>query len=228
VGGRTFAKIIRYGLLTIGDIANSKRSFLDQLLGKWGLFLNTYANGWDTSPVACVGDEGIIKSVGNSTTCPRDLEDEDDCRIVFMNLAESVAERMRELGLMARTVEISLRTNDLKWITRQMKLQMATHISSDLCEYAMELLRRHFHWEKPLRSIGIRGADLVPIKGKRQLILYQDEVRREKLERIEYTIDGIRKRFGHYSIGRALLKTDTRLGKLNPKEDHIIHPIGYL
>ena len=228
VGRATGAKLAKYGIITIGDIANSNPEILKSHLGKWGLFLHTYANGWDSSPVKNVGMENIIKSVGNSTTCPRDLYDDNDAHIVFQNLAESVAERMREQGLMARTVQVSLRTNDLQWFERQIGLPQPSHISTELCAAAMKLLRENWNWEKPLRSIGIRGTNLVPINQTRQLSMFVDEQKRDKSETVEFTIDDIRRRYGHFSIDRALLLQDEKLGKLNPKSDHIIHPIGYL
>ena len=228
VGRATQAKLTKYGILTIGDIANCDPEYLKGWFGKWGLFLYTYANGMDSSPVAEAGEENVIKSVGNSSTCPRDLENDEDAHIVFQNLAESVAERMRDLGLQAKTVEISLRRNDLSGFIRQKTLDQPTHISTELCATAMSLLRANYNWELPLRSIGVRGANLMPISPARQLSLFTDDIRREKAERLEFTIDTIRRRYGHFAIDRALLRLDGKLGKLNPKEEHTIHPIGYL
>jgi DNA polymerase-4 len=37
-----------------------------------------------------------IKSIGNSTTTPRDLETDEDVKIILYVLAESVAARLRE------------------------------------------------------------------------------------------------------------------------------------
>jgi len=196
--------------------------------GKWGLFLHTYANGQDTSPVAETGGENYIKSIGNSTTCPRDLENDEDAHIVFQNLAESVAERMRDIGMQARTVEVSIRDNELSWITRQTTMPKPTHISTELCSTAMGLLRANHKWDRPLRSIGIRGTNLVPIDIERQLSLFEDEIRRDRAEKLEFVIDDIRRKYGHYAIDRAMLRLDAKLGKLNPKEEHVIHPIGYL
>lgn len=73
VGRATEAKLKRYMIRTIGDIANTSSYFLHFLLGKWGDVLWSFANGEDNSPVAPFWDEGIIKSIGNSTTTPRDL-----------------------------------------------------------------------------------------------------------------------------------------------------------
>ena len=228
VGRATQIALAKYNIKTIGDIATCNPNHLKSWFGKWGLFLHTYANGLDTSPVAEFGEEKVVKSVGNSTTCPRDLENDGDAHIVFQNLAESVAERMRELGLQAGTVEISLRDNELLWFTRQTALPRPTHISAELCSAAMRLLRANYKWDKPLRSIGIRGTNLIPIGAARQLSLFEDEGKRERAEKLEYVIDDIRRRFGHSAINRALAQVDPKLGKLNAKDEHVIHPIGYL
>ena len=228
VGRSTKSQLTKYGINTIGDLADCNPDYLKRWFGKWGLFLHTYANGLDKTPVAVSGSESIIKSIGNSSTCPRDIENNDDAHIVFQNLAESVAERMREQGLMAKTVQISVRSNDLHWFERQQQLQQPTFVSTELCAVAMSLLKKNWNWEKPLRSIGIRGTNLVPMDQPRQINLFYDERRREKAERLELTIDTIRRRYGHYAIDRALLLLDDKLGKLNPIADHTIHPIGYI
>ena len=228
VGRSTKARLMSYGIKSIGDLARCDTATLKSWFHKWGLFLHSYANGLDSSPVADIGMESIIKSIGNSTTCPRDLLNDDDAHIVFQNLAESVAERMREQGLMARTVQISLRTNDLFWFERQMPLPKPSHISTELCDVAMNLLRQNWDWSKPLRSIGIRGTNLMPILEYPQLSLFEDDQKREKVQNLEFVIDDIRRRFGHYSIDRALLLLDDTLGNISPISDHVIHPIGYM
>ena len=62
----------------------------------------------------------------------------------------------------------------------------------------------------------------------RQLSLLEDEAKRARMERMEYTIDGIRRRFGHNAISQALLRFDKKLGRINAKADHTIHPIGFM
>lgn len=53
------------------------------------------ANGWDEDPVCKEGYEAPVKSIGNSTTTPRDLENDLDVWIIQIALAESVAARLR-------------------------------------------------------------------------------------------------------------------------------------
>lgn len=227
VGRATNRKLSGYGIHTIGEIAQTPPQTLQGWLGKWGLILSAFANGQDTSPVARAGDEAIIKSIGNSTTTPRDLENDEDAKIIFYMLCESVAERMRENGLMARTVQISLRDKDLFSFERQIKLPMPTCLAAELHAAAMQLLRANYQWQKPLRSIGVRAADLVPACSPVQLSMFEDTEKRNQLERLERTVDDIRRRFGHYAIGRAVTMEDKTLPSINPKDSHSIHPVGY-
>lgn len=227
VGRATKQKLHSRGVYTIGDIANTDPKYLESWLHKWGLYLHTFANGWDISPVHKTGDEAIIKSVGNSVTAPRDLLNEQDCKIVFMIYAESVAERLRELGLACRTVQISLRDNQLISIERQLTLEWPTNLAVEICAAAMKLLKAHYRWQNPLRSLGVRGMNLVPVVDCVQMSLYEDEARRIKWESLEQTMDTVRNRFGRFSIRRAVSLRDPLLGNLNPRLNEEIHPVGY-
>ncbi len=63
VGRSTFKKLVNVGILTIGDLANSPLTFLKKLLGKWGEYLWTFANGYDSSPVVKLDHTGSIKGM---------------------------------------------------------------------------------------------------------------------------------------------------------------------
>lgn len=121
VGRATAAKLNSYGIKTIGELANTDEKFLKTVLGKNGQTLRDYANGLDISPVRRADEASDVKSVGNSTTTPRDLVDNDDVKIVFRVLCESVATRLREQGIKGKTVTISVRDVNLNSFTRQQK-----------------------------------------------------------------------------------------------------------
>ena len=126
VGPATTRKLSKYGIHTIGELAQTDPQYLQDWFGKLGFVLYSFANGLDTTPVCSTGDEAIIKSVGNSTTAPRDLSCDDDASIIYWMLSESVAERMRDDGFLCRTVQIYVRDNELNWFERQMKLPAPT------------------------------------------------------------------------------------------------------
>lgn len=91
VGPATARKLGRYYVRTIGDLAASDPAFLRHLLGKNGITLQWFALGLDSSPVTAIGAMPLVKSVGNSTTAPRDLTADGEVRVTLYSLAESVA-----------------------------------------------------------------------------------------------------------------------------------------
>ena len=74
--------------------------------------------------------------------------------------------------------------------------------------------------------MGVRAANLVLLDCV-QLSLFPDVAKSQEQERLEEAIDSIRRRFGHFAVQRGVMLTDPALA-INPKEDHIIHPIGFL
>lgn len=66
------------GIRTIGDLAESDETLLVRKLGKMGSILWAFANGYDESPVKLENTSAPVKSVGNSTTTPKDMETDED------------------------------------------------------------------------------------------------------------------------------------------------------
>jgi DNA polymerase-4 len=219
VGGATNEKFKSYGIYTIGDLAKTDPGHVCKILrNKTGEYLWAMACGLDRTPVAHIESAEDIKSIGNSNTMPRDLVNDDDVRAAFYMLGESVAQRMREQGFEAETIKISVRDNELISFERQMKLPRPTNLTAELVPAAMELFKRHYNWFKPVRSLGIRGSDLVAIGGSYQLNIFGNEEKRQRTERLERCVDRIRDRYGHFSLQRAV-HVHERLKSVNANND---------
>lgn len=226
VGRSTSRKLSSVGIRTIGDLANADPSHLHSLLGKMGYVLHGFANGLDDSPVTTDGYHAPIKSIGNSTTAPRDLTCDTDVKIILMALSESVAARLRKNGFCAGVVEISIRDNGLFSFTRQVKLKRATNITDEIMKAAYGLFQSHYLWEHPIRSLGVRGSNLTLDHMPVQLSLFTDEKLRERQEKLDRMTDEIRRRFGYFAIQRAFMKQDEQLSGLDAGT-HTVHPVGY-
>ena len=225
VGRSTKNKLNNRAVFTIGDLAARDVHLLKLALGVWGETLWTFANGLDAAPVAQSGEESFIKSVGNSTTTPRDLVNIEDVKMIVYVLAESVAARLRRHGLKCRTVAVHIRNKELYSFERQGKLPTPSFLASDISGKALELFRQNYTWDRPIRSLGVRGADLVTEHGAVQLDMFApDSAEQEQLER---TLDRLRERFGPYCVRRCALLQDDRLTGFNPKDDHVIHPVSF-
>lgn len=219
VGPATDEKFRRNGIKTIGDLAMSTPENVCRILrNKTGEVLWTMANGLDKTPVASIESVEDIKSIGNSNTMPRDLLNNDDVRAAFYMLGESISERMRETGFEAKTLKISIRDNELLSFERQMKLARPTNLTAEFVPAAMELFKRSYGWARPIRSLGIRGADLVPEGSVYQLNLFDDEAKREKTVSMERCVDRLRGRYGHFCIQRGILMQE-RLKSVNANND---------
>ncbi len=228
VGKATANKLARMGINTIGDLANASETMLVKQLGKWGTYLQIFAQGLDATPVSKMGEASVIKSVGNSTTAPRDLKTEQDVSLVFSVLADSVATRLREQNLKATVVSIWVRNNKLKSWSYQGTLSRPSFLANEFLEKAKQLFKKH-EFNEPLRSLGLNVSGLVFCENleREQLDFFTDEKKRAKSENIERAVDNIRKKYGHGAIITSNLLLDNELTFFNPKEDNTIHPYTF-
>ena len=224
VGRATNSKMQKYGIHTIGDLARTDIDWITGIFGKMGAILWSFANGYDESPVKKENTSAPIKSIGNGTTTPRDLETDEDVKIVLYNLAESVAARLRKNGFKCRVVEISIRDNKLISFSRQKKLGNATNITGEIAQSAYVLFKENYSWNNPIRSLGVRGSDLVNDNYWEQLDIFSSAEYREKLLKVDRAVDDIRRRFGYFSIQRGLMYKDKKLSHLDCESMHTVHP----
>ena len=227
VGRSTKKKLNRLGVNTIGELAAFPLPALRSNFGKWGDILHTFSNGYDASPVMYADESSAIKSIGNSTTAIRDLESDEDVKMIFMVLCDSVCRRLREQGAKAGLVAIYVRDKELLSFTRQHKLSSPTDITEEILDTAMELFRANYGWEKAIRSVGVSVGELLPAGSPVQLTLLCDEHRRERQERLDRSLDMLKHRFGSFCVRQATLMKDPALSAFSPKEEHVIHPVGY-
>lgn len=117
--------------------------------------------------------------------------------------------------------------NGLFSFTRQKKIDHATNVTREIAEEAYRLFKENYDWQKPIRSVGVRGADLVNDNYWEQIDLFSSVEFREKQMKVDEAVDIIRKRFGFYSVQRGLMYFDRALSAVDAKAEHTVHPHGY-
>jgi DNA polymerase-4 len=227
VGRATKRKLRNWNINTIGDLAQADALFIRNKLGKCGTILKDYALGNDYSQVENTEHETIIKSIGNSTTPPKDLCSLEDIRITSFVLSESVARRLREHGLKGKTVQIYMRDCDLEGFERQGQLKDYTNISTEIAHKAISLVEANWFFNKPIRSFGVRVSDLASSKGPIQISIFKEENKRFKVMDLEYSIDTIRKRYGPYAIQRAALMQTRQFGDLSDNTEALMREVSF-
>lgn len=204
--GKAAAEVLRLlGVSTIGELAAADRALLAKKLGKMGELLHDYAGGLDDSPVKSAYSEREVKSVGNGMTFRRNLVGPGDIKAGVGALADSVATRLRRCGLDCCTVQVQVRDPDFKTISRQKAMEHPTHLAREIREAAVALVTASWKANAPIRMLTVTGANLVPAGGEQQLSLFAagDDPKRERQDKLEQTMDGIREKFGRAAIHSA-------------------------
>lgn len=188
-----------YGVATIGQLARLDPATLRRRFGRHGLDLASRARGIDHATVAPMQ---APKSVGHEHTFDVDSADVGRLEATLLDLAESVASRLRRHDLAAGAVQLKLRYEGFETLTRQAPLPYQTRDTGPLHATALALLRRTVTAGRGVRLIGLTAISLTDAQ---QLTLFGAPAREDRLAR---SIDAVRKRFGDVAITRARLLTD--------------------
>ena len=204
VGYATSEKLKANGVLTIGDLANSRESKIKNLLGSQGLVLRSYARGEDNSSVKDFNQRDKIKSVGNGMTFRRNISGQQDISLGLSHLSNTVAVRLRKYGLKAYGVKVDIKDPKFKVISRQTQLDNATNLAEEIRNTAMQIIQKYWDTEAEIRLLTVTTINLVDEKESRQLSIFDNiEKSIEKSESLERTMDAIRNKFGDESIDFA-------------------------
>ena len=187
VGRATAPKLQKLNIMTIGDLAHADDKLLEYHLKSYGKMIKSFAWGLEGTDVS-ENFRPPMKGIGNSTTVPFDVDNVREARLVILSLTEMVCMRLRQTGLCARLVSISIRNSDLSGRSHQRKLAAATDSTMLIYEVACQLLEEL--WKIPtkekLRHLGVRVSEL-SLADYMQLSVLQPYY--EKTKRLDDTVD---------------------------------------
>jgi DNA polymerase-4 len=196
VGPQSRQALADYGVTTIGQLAALADGTLRRRFGTHGQDLALRARGIDPAPVVT---SQAPKSIGHELTFNRDVDDPVRLEATLLDLAESVASRLREHHMAAGAVQLKLRYEGFETLTRQMPVPRQTRESEPLYAAGVALLRKTLIRDRAVRLIGLTAINLTDVQ---QLTLFDEP---DKTDRITASIDAVRERFGEKAITRARL-----------------------
>ena len=202
VGRSTVKQLYLLGIRTIGDLAKADPELLKRHLKKHGELIWNFANGRDVSIVE--EETAPNKGYGNSTTIAFDVTDESVAKMVLLSLTETVASRLRQAGVKAESVSVSIRDADFHNSSHQMLLMRPTDITYDIYEAVCQLFDELWDGE-PIRLLGVSTGRLVEKDAPEQLSFFDEDLQKkeEKLKKLDAAIDTIRSRYGVDAVKRA-------------------------
>lgn len=211
VGYATKNRLNKYGVHTIGDLAQFPKDMLKRILGVNGEILWRYANGLDTSRVKAEEHNIAIKSIGNGTTCSRDLLNDQDVYNVFMKLAQNVSKRLIDRDYSCNSIQISVKDNNFNVKQYQMPINYPTQSTFVIAGQAMNLFRNNYDWKNNVRALAVRACKLTSVNGRVQIDMFNDYIKQDKYEKIDNTLYKIREKHGKNIITIASLMDDVRV-----------------
>jgi len=198
VGRKTKPKLNKWGIYTIGDLANSDYQLISTQLKSHGRMIYNYAWGRDNSTFKT---KDPIKSVGNSSTLKSNVKDKETAHIILLSLIEMTAWRLRQANMNCRVVSVSIKDSSFGYAAKQKKLMYFTDCTRDIymsiCDLFDEL------WDgRPIRQLGVSVSDL-EFSDIKQINLFQDQLS-VKNEILDKAVDKIRAKYGDESVIRGV------------------------
>lgn len=218
VGRKTYDKLKKMNIVTIGDLAAADGALLKSMFGINGLKMKEAAMGDNREPVRQYDKSRVVESVGHGMTAVRDIVTTEDAATVVYYLAELVGARMRKYGVRGSGVSVHLRNAGLETFSRQTKLSAPTCSATEIAAAAMGLIKAHWSGD-PLRTVTVSVFDLVQEGDSVQMGMF--EAASAKNERLERALDGIRARYGKHAVMRANLIASEFIYDKNDAEDFL-------
>jgi DNA polymerase-4 len=201
VGPKTNEELLKLGLQTVADIANTPRQTLIRALGE-AAGASLYELSWgrdyrDVEPVE------VDKSISAVETFDADTEDQEIVLRELLRLTEKATYRMREKDFSARTISIKVRFADFKTITRSKTVPLAISATHEVYEVVKNLFIALKLDRARIRLVGVSLDGLEDgIDGIEQLVLGERE---NGWRQATAAIDKASARFGQGSVRPARL-----------------------
>ena len=206
IGKVTEAALKSLGVETIAQLQQVTLQRLEEVFGKWGQALYRKARGIDSFEFFVDAEP---KSVSHNQTFGHDTNDREILESTLSHLCQKAAKRLREAGLHARTVSITLRYADFTTITRSHTLSEPSDLDTIFLRTVRDLFSSAWNGTASLRLVGVEFSSFTAGSGQMDLL---DPGRRDKLERLARATDSLRDRFGFSKVqfGGSLAAPDDR------------------
>jgi DNA polymerase IV len=207
IGKVTEAALKNLGIETIAQLQTQPLERLEEHFGRWGTALYRKARGIDSYEFFVDAEP---KSLSHNQTFGEDTNDRRRLESTLSYLCQKASKRLRDAGLHARSVTLTLRYANFTTITRSQTLSTPTDLDAVFLKAIADLFSRAWDGAALLRLVGVELSSFsAGASGQLELL---EAGRREKLERLARTTDRLRDRFGFSKIqlGGSLANEDRR------------------
>ncbi len=198
VGEKTAARLGQLGIHTAGELGRYPVDVLRRKFGVLGDHLSRIGRGEDNNPVAVDDDDDHPKSISNETTLMQPTTNREQLLKILLALVHKVSYRLRKHGARARTVRLTVRTEDFVTHQHHTTLVQPVFFDTDLYDEICDLFAQAEFEPQRVRLLGVGVTNLDFGDEPLQLRLFnEDEDRRLQTVR---AVDSIKRRYGEGAI----------------------------
>ena len=194
IGEVTERALRALGIETVAQLAEHSSEKLEKIFGQWGTALYRKARGGDSYEFVVDAEP---KSISHNHTFGEDTDDLLTLHSMLSHLSQKTCKRLREAGLAARTLTLTIRYTGFDTYTRSRTMPEPVHLDTDIQRAFLSLFEAHRNKKRKIRLLGTALSNFT--HGGEQLDLL-DAPRREKLEKLTAATDRLRDRFGFGKI----------------------------
>src|SRR6202140_4767080 len=206
IGEVTERALRALGIRTVEQLAALAPEKLEKTFGQWGAALYRKARGGDSYEFVIDAEP---KSISHHHTFGEDTDDSAALTATLSHLSQKACKRLREAGLAARTLTLTIRYAGFDTHTRSKSIGESTTLDAGINAVFQELFQKHRDQRRKVRLLGVSLSNFS--HGGEQLDLLQAE-RREKLQKLTQATDRLRDRFGFSKVqfGGSLRRGDAK------------------
>jgi DNA polymerase-4 len=209
IGKVTERALRALGIETVEQIAAQPQEKLEKIFGQWGTALYRKARGGDSYEFVVDAEP---KSISQNHTFNEDTNDSAALTAMLSHLSQKACKRLRQAGLAASTLTLTIRYAGFDTHTRSKSLGESTALDAGINAVFRELFEEHRDRSRKVRLLGVSLSNFS--HGGEQLDLLQAE-RREKLQKLTQATDRLRDRFG---FSKVQFGGSLRGGDAKPKD----------
>ena len=194
IGPVTERALKALGIEIVEQLAAASLEKLEEVFGQWGTALYRKARGQDSYEFLVDAEP---KSISQNHTFGEDTADRAAVDAMLSHLTQKACKRLREAGLEARTLTLTIRYAGFDTHTRSKTLAEPASLDAVILAIFRDLFELHWNRRRKIRLVAVSLSGFE--HGAKQLDLL-DAARLEKLESLTRAADRLRDRFGFSKV----------------------------
>lgn len=224
IGQVTQKRLKQYGIQTLGQLARTDGTVLEEAFGKNATMMRNRCLGLDSTPVA---SDDEVKSISNEMSFANDITSAEDVKAAIETATFKVCRRLRKKQMKATSLTLKIKFHNMKQKTAQAQLHKEMDSEFDMIPQLLKLLSEIWDEGVPLRLVGVSAGGFGK-EVQEQASLFdmsspeETPARKKDLSKLAKATDIIRDRFGESAVSfGAEQRTRSNLtgtGSKNPED----------